>query len=63
MKQFKIERNQVLIEGILYGSKPTELLIKGKSGMIKSISISGKGTYYPICGTFNEKYRYTGIKL
>lgn len=63
MKQFKIERNQVLIEGILYGSTPTHRMIKGKSGMIKSISISGKGTYYPICGTFNERYWYTGIKL
>lgn len=55
MKQFRIRQNQVVIEGILYGSKPTELLIKGKSGMIKSISISGKGMYYPICGVFNDK--------
>jgi hypothetical protein len=52
MKSFKIRENQILIDGVLYGPTPTEVKIKGKAGMIQSISVPNKGQFFPYSGTF-----------
>ena len=52
MKSFKIRENLILIDGVLYGPTPTDVKIKGKSGMIQSISVPNRGQYFPYSGTF-----------
>jgi hypothetical protein len=52
MKSFKIRENLILIDGVLYGPTPTEVKIKGKAGMIQSISVPNKGQFFPYSGTF-----------
>ena len=54
MKSFKIREGNVVIDGILYGTTPTELKFKGKYGTIQSIMIGNRGQYFPIGGEFND---------
>jgi len=52
MKSFKIRENLILIDGVLYGPTPTEVKVKGKAGMIQSISVPNRGQFFPYSGTF-----------
>jgi hypothetical protein len=52
MKSFKIRENLILIDGVLYGPTPTDVKIRGKAGMIQSISVPNRGQFFPYSGTF-----------
>ena len=56
MKTFKVSDGKVRIDGVLYGSTPTnDVNIIGKSGgKIHSVMIQGKGQFFPISGLFND---------
>jgi hypothetical protein len=52
MKSFKIRENLIEIDGVLYGPTPTEVKVRGKAGMIQSISVPNRGQFFPYSGTF-----------
>lgn len=55
MKSFKVLDGKVKVDGVLYGQSPKDdLVIMGKSGRIHSITIEGKGQFFPISGEFND---------
>ena len=56
MRSFKVRDGKVMVDGILYGSSPTDTKIVGKSGsgFIHSINIEGRGQFFPINGVFND---------
>ena len=56
MRSFKVRDGRVTVDGILYGSSPTETKIVGKSGsgFIHSINIEGRGQFFPISGVFDD---------
>ena len=53
MKSYKVRDGKVLVDGIVYGQTPTEVVIAGKAGRIHSINI-GTSKYFPISGVFND---------
>ena len=42
MKSFKIREGKMLVDGVFYSDKPSDVKIKGKLGMIHSINVGGK---------------------
>jgi hypothetical protein len=55
MKSFRVSNGMVKIDGVTYGILPKEdVRIMGKSGVIHSILIEGKGQFFPIAGVFDE---------
>jgi hypothetical protein len=53
MKSYKVRDGRVLVDGIVYGQTPTEVIIAGKVGRVHSINI-GTAKYFPISGQFND---------
>jgi hypothetical protein len=53
MKSYKVRDGRVLVDGIVYGQTPTEVVIAGKVGRVHSINI-GTAKYFPISGQFND---------
>jgi hypothetical protein len=53
MKSYKVRDGKVLVDGIMYGQTPTDVVIAGKAGRIHSINI-GTSKYFPISGVFND---------
>jgi hypothetical protein len=53
MKSYKVRDGKVLVDGIVYGQTPTDVVIAGKVGRIHSINI-GTSKYFPISGVFND---------
>jgi hypothetical protein len=53
MKSYKVRDGKVLVDGIVYGQTPTEVVIAGKVGRVHSINI-GTAKYFPISGVFND---------
>ena len=53
MKSYKVRDGKVLVDGIVYGQTPTDVVIAGKVGRVHSINI-GTSKYFPISGVFND---------
>ena len=53
MKSYKVRDGKVLVDGIMYGQTPTDVVISGKVGRVHSINI-GTSKYFPISGLFND---------
>jgi hypothetical protein len=53
MKSYKVRDGKVLVDGIVYGQTPTDVVIAGKVGRVHSINI-GTSKFFPISGLFND---------
>jgi hypothetical protein len=53
MKSYKVRDGKVLVDGIMYGQTPTDVVIAGKAGRVHSINI-GTSKFFPISGVFND---------
>lgn len=53
MQSFKVKDGKVIINGVIYGPSPKDdIVIKGPSGRIQSVTIPGRGQFFPIGGSY-----------
>jgi len=53
MKSFKIREGKMLVDGVFYSDKPSDIVIMGRIGRIHSINVGGK-QMFPYGGEFND---------